>query len=135
MAARCRKRGENREAEDDGKERSNRSQVVSVHYFRVSAECTPIVGYPQRTASRDQRETPGFPGRFSLIDGDADQRRPAGFALGETFTVAVWLSALPQGLETRTQYDVVSLSADVVKFADVPPASGKFTSPLAPVYH
>jgi len=42
-----------------------------------------------------------------------------GFALAETFTVAVWLLTLPHGLLTRTQYDAVSLSADVVKFADV----------------
>jgi hypothetical protein len=56
-------------------------------------------------------------------------------ALAETFTVAVWLSTLPQGLVTRTQYEVVSFSAEVVKFADVPPASGKFDSPLAPVNH
>jgi hypothetical protein len=63
------------------------------------------------------------------------QRREVGFAPGATVTVTVWLSMLPHGFVTRTQYEAVSLSADVVKFPDVPPDSGKFTRPLDPVNH
>ena len=68
---------------------------------------------------------PGSPGVFD-VDAIEIQRRPVGLALAETFTVAVWLLTLPHGFVTRTQYDVVSFSAEVVKFADVPPGSGKF---------
>ena len=77
---------------------------------------------------------PGSPGVFN-VSMRLEFSVAGGFALAETFTVAVWLFTLPHGFVTRTQYDVVSFSAEVVKFADVPPGSGKFESPLAPVNH
>ena len=51
-----------------------------------------------------------------------------------TVTVAVRLSTVPPGPVTRTQYDVVAVSAGVVNDGALVP-TGVLVSPATPVYH
>ena len=47
-----------------------------------------------------------------------------------TVTLAVWLLVEPQSLETRTQYDLEELTAEIVNEDAVAPTSGFAVLPL-----
>src|ERR1051325_3128689 len=52
-----------------------------------------------------------------------------------TVTTAVALLSSPQGLTTSTQYDLVCVSAGVVKVGEVAPGTGTVLSGALPSYH
>ncbi len=52
----------------------------------------------------------------------------------QTVTVATLESRVVQELVTRHQYEVVAVG-DVVRVAEVPPATGEVVVPLGPAYH
>src|SRR5262249_22560359 len=66
------------------------------------------------------------------VIGNSFEAALGGFAV--TVTVAVLLSAEPQLLLTRTQYDVVVVGA-TVRLEELPPETGVEVSPEVPMYH